>query len=114
MTLASGSLPIRYFVVISHADAALTKVSLPVALSMADLARRESCESPNTHHRKAWVSRSSLMLGYSQRFNSSSGRGSKNSGPTEPLPRGGRSDASTIFSPASARATSLDKFVLAE
>src|SRR5208282_1078761 len=46
------------FVVISHADAALTKTSLPPSF-ISRLAARERREEPANHQRSAWVSRRS-------------------------------------------------------
>jgi hypothetical protein len=69
-----------------QADAALTKTAL-LSPPIAARAVRDSAVSPAIHQRKACVSSSRFNVYRSQTASSSSGKGSKNSGPTETMPR---------------------------
>jgi hypothetical protein len=84
---ASGNLPIRALVLISHALTALTS-TLAGSAEIAATAFRLSFGSPSSHHSSAWVS-SNGRKGYrpSHSFSSPSGKGSQNSGPIEARPR---------------------------
>ena len=75
MATASSSLPSRYFVAISQADAALMNTSF-ASPPMARRARRGNRSFPFTHQMKAWVSSSSRNYAPpSHRANSSGGSG---------------------------------------
>src|SRR4051794_40830347 len=56
-----GNLPMRCFVAISQADAALMKMPL-ASSAIAVRATAESAASPESHQSRAWVSSSSCML----------------------------------------------------
>lgn len=78
---ASGSLPKRYLVEISHADALLTKTSLS-GLRIASRAFLDSCGSSNSHQSRVGVEENPHCPHASS---SPGGSGSKNASVTRPL-----------------------------